>query len=139
MIEKPWLPFHEYRYKGKKINLPIIHKDNLIEEKKVLVEDKELLFNSQEAIEHKTPNWIKQRELLQKITKNTRKKGGGRTLKIRRRKKKKTKRKGKKKDKYNEESGKLIKKKEEEAPFLNMLKKIIKKTVKYNYNFSIIF
>ena len=92
MIEKPWLPFHEYKYRGKDINLPIIHKDNLIQEKKVLVEDKELLFNSQEAIEHKTPNWNKQRELLEKIT--SRKKGG-RTLK-RRRRKKKTKRKGKK-------------------------------------------
>ena len=91
--KKPWLPFHEYKYRGKDINLPIIHKDNLIEEKKVLVEDKELLFNSQEAIQHKTPNWIKQRELLQKIAS---KKKGGRTLK-RRRRKKKTKRKGRKK------------------------------------------
>ena len=91
--KKPWLPFNEYKYRGKDINLPIIHKDNLIEEKKVLVEDKHSLFNSQEAIEHKTPNWIKQRELLQKITSR---KGGGRTLK-RRRKKKETRRRRNKK------------------------------------------
>ena len=91
--KKPWLPFNEYKYRGKDINLPIIHKDNLIEEQKVLVEDKHSLFNSQEAIEHKTPNWIKQRELLQKITSR---KGGGRTLK-RRRKKKETRRRRNKK------------------------------------------
>ena len=102
--KKPWLPFHEYQYQGEDINLPIIHKDNLIEEKKVLVEDKELLFNSQEAIEHKTPNWNLQRKLLELASK----KKGGRTLK-RRRKKKETRRRRKKKRK---KSRKKRKKKE---------------------------
>ncbi|MBC8306898.1 MAG: hypothetical protein H8E55_65460 [Pelagibacterales bacterium] len=91
--KKPWLPFHEYKYRGKDINLPIIHKDNLIEEKKVLVKDKHSLFNSQEAIEHKTPNWDLQLELLENLAS---KKKGGRTLK-RRRKKKETRRRRNKK------------------------------------------
>jgi len=90
IIDKQWLPYHEYKYHDRDINLPIIHKDNLIEEKKVLVEDNDELFNSQEAIAHKTPNWMKQRELLERIG---RKQQGGRTLK-RCRKRKRKKRKG---------------------------------------------